>query len=152
MARKMRTGFLPFCQRTRSRRGPNGRIRTRAKVNVSKTLQKEVTILRNYRLEAVEQGIARISLKTNVLTPVVDPQLLVQLIQRRFKGEIFLDVVAGKVISRQFTSDNTEIGWAGADSTLHATSLRSEQIQSTSQAVTPAALDQKVSVRETTSR
>jgi hypothetical protein len=98
------------------------------KVSVTKQLQREVKILRQYRLEAVEGGIARISEKSAVVTPVTDPQQSVQLIQRTYSGTIAFDLRAGRVTNRTTSFDNTEIGWAGEDSSYRAVGNWKEQL------------------------
>ncbi|HEX6984002.1 MAG TPA: hypothetical protein VF170_01440, partial [Planctomycetaceae bacterium] len=98
------------------------------RVTLTERLTQEVKILRQYRLERVEEGVAVIGVKTSLLTPVTEPAMLVQLIQRTSAGTIRFDVAAGRVVARTVEVDNTEIGWHGADSSLRAVSSRTERL------------------------
>lgn len=90
------------------------------RIAVTKTLHRDVTILRQYRLESLAGGVATIKYKTSPLTTVTEPGQLVQLIQRTSTGTIRFDVRAGRVAGRTASVDNIEIGWAGADSSYRA--------------------------------
>lgn len=98
------------------------------RIAVTQKLHRDVTILRQYRLESVENGIATISCKSSPLTAVTDPGQLVQLIQRTAAGTIRFDIHAGRVIGRSTKVDNIEIGWAGADSSYRALCTFDEQL------------------------
>ncbi len=71
-----------------------------------------------YTLVKVETGVATISLQTQVLTPVDDPKVRSQLVQRLTSGTIKFDVDAGRVLSKQMDLDETVIGFNGADSIM----------------------------------
>ena len=71
-----------------------------------------------YRLEKVETGVATISVKTQVLTPVEDPRLQCQLMQRISEGEIRFDVDAGRLLSKQLDWDGNVLGFNGAESNM----------------------------------
>jgi len=109
------------------------------RITVTKRLHKDVTILRQYRLESVEGGVATIAFKTAPLTAVAEPSQLVQLIQRTSSGKIRFDVRAGRILGRKVEVDNVEIGWAGADSTYRARCTWDERLV--------PATDAKVSAR-----
>lgn len=102
-------------------------IRT-TKVSVTRELTQEVKILKQYRLERIEDDVAVIAVKSSVLTPVTEPSMLVQLIQRTSSGTIRFDCAAGRIADWQVDVDNTEIGWHGADSSLRAVSRWNEQL------------------------
>ena len=71
-----------------------------------------------YGLERVSAGVATISVKTQILTPLHDPTLRSQLVQRLSNGEIKFDIDAGRIIRRQLDWDETVIGFRGADSNM----------------------------------
>lgn len=98
------------------------------KVSVTRELKQEVKLLKQYRLERIENGVAVISLKSSVMTPVTEPSMLVQLIQRTSTGTIRFDVAAGRIIDWKVDVDNTEIGWHGPDSSLRAVSTWNERL------------------------
>ena len=105
------------------------------RVSVTRTLSQEVSILKQYRLESIDDGIAVIRLKSSVLTPVSEPAMLVQLIQRTSSGTIRFDIEAGRIIEQVADVDNTEIGWHGPDSSLRAIAKTSSRLVVESTAV-----------------
>lgn len=71
-----------------------------------------------YELKQVRTGIATIAARTEVLTPVDDPAVQSQLVQRVKRGEVRFDVDAGRVLQQQMDIDETVIGFSGADSMM----------------------------------
>lgn len=88
---------------------------------------KRVKIRQLYTLEKVQSGLATISVETQVLTPVNDPAIESQLVQRMKKGEIKFDVDAGRVISQQMDIDETVIGFSGPDSIMKYLARHTEE-------------------------
>jgi len=74
-----------------------------------------------YSLERVKNGVATIKMATVILTPVHDPAVEAQLIQRQTEGTIRFDIEAGRVISQQMDLDKRVVGFAGKTepSSLH---------------------------------
>jgi hypothetical protein len=89
---------------------------------------KDVSTRLKYRLEKVQAGVATISVKTQVLTPINDAKLESQLVQKTSSGEIKFDVDAGRVISKQLDWDETIIGFNGADSNMKYLARFTEQL------------------------
>ena len=79
---------------------------------------KKVETRQVYQLEKVDLGVATISVVTQVLTPVSDPKLESQLVQRLQKGTIKFDIDAGRLIHKQMDLDESVLGFAGADSSM----------------------------------
>jgi hypothetical protein len=79
---------------------------------------KKIKIRKNYTLEKVQTGVATISIKTEVLTPVDDPRIESQLVQQLTDGTIKFDVDAGRVIAKEMNWDETVVGFNGADSMM----------------------------------
>jgi hypothetical protein len=79
---------------------------------------KKISIRKNYELEKVQTGVATISIKTEVLTPVNDPRIESQLVQQLTAGTIKFDVDGGRVISKEMNWDETVVGFNGADSMM----------------------------------
>jgi hypothetical protein len=73
----------------------------------------------HYTLEKVIHGVATISVATQVLTPVNNPAIQSQLVQRLTQGTIRFDLDAGHVISKQLDLDERVLGFHGADSSVH---------------------------------
>ena len=68
--------------------------------------------------QSVKTGVATISVKTEVLTPVNDPQIKSQLVQQLTNGELKFDIDAGRVLSQQIDWDETVVGFSGDDSLM----------------------------------
>ena len=66
---------------------------------------KKVQTRQQYKLEKVEAGVATITLETQVLTPINDPKVQSQLVQRLQRGTIKFDVDAGRLIHKQLDID-----------------------------------------------
>lgn len=79
---------------------------------------KKVKTRQLYTLEQVKTGVATISVRTEVLTPINDPKLEVQLVQQLTNGEIKFDLDAGRILSKQMDWDETVVGFNGTDSNL----------------------------------
>jgi hypothetical protein len=71
-----------------------------------------------YSLRSVKTGVATIDVKTEVLTPIDDPALEAQMVQRLQQGHVRFDIDAGRLLSRQMDMDKTVIGFNGADSQM----------------------------------
>lgn len=102
--------------------------RYQVKVNVTRKLKKDVTLLRTYRLRSVEDGRATIGLNTSIVTAVNNPKVRAQLIQRTPSGTIEFDLKRGLIASRKLTVDRVVIGPFGAKSSLRAVSVREEEL------------------------
>jgi len=77
---------------------------------------KKVQTRQQYRLEKVEAGVATITLETQVLTPVNEPKVQSQLVQRLQRGTLKFDVDAGRLIHKQLDIDEEVFGFSGNDS------------------------------------
>lgn len=71
-----------------------------------------------YTLQSVKSGVATINVKTEVITPINDPQVEAQLVQQLINGELKFDVDAGRLMSRQVDWDETVVGFNGSDSLM----------------------------------
>lgn len=88
---------------------------------------KVVKVRQQYTLEKVETGVATIGVITQVLTPLDDPKLQSQLVQRLQKGTVKFDIDAGRIIQRQMDLDETVLGFSGADSSMQYLARYSEE-------------------------
>jgi hypothetical protein len=77
---------------------------------------KKISTRQRYKLDKVENGVATISVATQVLTPVNDPKVQSQLVQRLQEGIIKFDVEAGRLIHKQMDLDQAVFGFSGPDS------------------------------------
>lgn len=81
-----------------------------------------------FTLQQVQTGLATIVVQTQILTPVNDPKVQSQLVQRIKRGEIKFDLDAGRIQSQQMDIDETVIGFNGADSIMKYLSRLSEEL------------------------
>ncbi len=81
-----------------------------------------------FRLEDVRTGVATISMQTQVLTPIDDPAIEAQLVQRLSSGEIRFDIDAGRILSQQMDVDKTVIHPQGEQSSMHYMSRFTEKL------------------------
>ena len=108
--------------------GDEWKDRIQVCVNVTNKLTKLVTLQRRYRFDSVKASLATISLRTSVLTPIKNPMIRVQLIQREPKGTIVFDIEQGRMVSRELKIDRVVVGAAGPKSSIRAVSLRREKL------------------------
>ena len=71
-----------------------------------------------FQLDKVVAGLATISLKSEVLTPVNDPRIEAQLVQRLLNGTIKFDIDAGRVQRQRMASKASVLAFSGADSSM----------------------------------
>ncbi|WP_298865808.1 DUF6263 family protein [uncultured Gimesia sp.] len=97
-------------------------------VSVGKTLRKKVPIRRTFTLESMEDQIAVIKFKTNVLKRQNDPKIGLQLIQKTPSGSIKLDIERGVIISQDVSSDKAQIGIFDGQGAMRAITSRVESL------------------------
>jgi hypothetical protein len=79
---------------------------------------KKVDLRQLYTLENVATGVATIKVESQVLTPISDPALEAQLIQRMTEGTVKFDLDAGRVIAQQTDLNRQVIGFNGPASSM----------------------------------
>jgi len=89
---------------------------------------KRIKLHEQYRLESVKTGVATISVETQVLTPLKDPEIESQLVQRLTSGTIKFDIDAGRVLSRQLDQDKVVIGFSGPESFMKCLARLTEEL------------------------
>jgi len=80
---------------------------------------KVIKTRQHYTLDSVANGVATISVVTQVLTPVSNPKIQSQLVQRMTQGTIRFDIDAGHVLSQKLELDERVLGFQGPESSLH---------------------------------
>jgi len=99
--------------------GPGDQWSVPADVTVSKgTRPLTVKTRQLYTLVSIQNGIAVVQTETQVLTPIDDPEIEAQLVQRSTSGEVRFDVEEGRVVSQQLDVDKSVVGFRGAQSVL----------------------------------
>lgn len=86
-----------------------------------------VSMLRTYKLAAVNGNDATIEFRTSILTPIEDPALSAQLIQRETSGKLTFDLTAGLITGRSSSVDRTVVNPFGPKTSLRAAGTYSEK-------------------------
>ena len=92
---------------------------------------KRIKIRKTYTLEKVQTGVATISVRTEVLTPIDNARIQSQIVQQLTNGTIKFDLDAGRLISKQMDWDETVIGFNGAESQLKYLARINEELLDT---------------------
>ena len=87
-------------------------------VKLESGVVKKIQTRQQFKLEEVKSGVATISTETVVLTPVRDPAIEAQLIQRASSGTVRFDIEAGRVLGQQMDLDKQVFGFRGEASTM----------------------------------
>lgn len=98
--------------------GATWNVPEEVKIRLDDGRELKIKVRQQYKLEKVETGVATISVETQVLTPVDDPKVQVQLVQRLQRGTIRFDVDAGRLIHKQMDLNESVIGFNGAESNM----------------------------------
>jgi len=104
--------------------------------DVEVSLQRTVTkikTLETYTLQDVKDGVAAIRVVTQILTPIHDPVLEAQVVQRESTGIVRFDLKAGRVLSRKVEVDKRVVGFAGHGASVlgYRTQLTAELLPKT---------------------
>jgi hypothetical protein len=89
---------------------------------------KRVKALQQFTLEDVKNGVATIQVATEVLTPITNPAIEAQLVQREAAGRVRFDIDAGRIIGQQMDIDKHVVGFRGEASSIHYVNRFSEQL------------------------
>ncbi len=90
--------------------------------------QKQIKTRQVFRLDSITGGVATISTESQVLTPIDDPTIKVELIQKLTKGKVRFDIAAGRILSQQLDLDETVIGFQGEASVMNYLGRMTEQL------------------------
>ncbi|MBI3465236.1 MAG: hypothetical protein HY000_19595 [Planctomycetes bacterium] len=94
---------------------------------------KKIKTQQVFKLLSVKNDVATISVQTQILTPIHDPAIEAQVMQRASTGEVRFDVTQGRIISQQMDVDKSVVGFSGAASSMHCLTRFSERLQSGAQ-------------------
>jgi hypothetical protein len=78
---------------------------------------KTVKVQYVYTLESFRGDLANIKVKTEILTPIKDPQEQAQLVQNTVNGALAIDLAKGQIVSRQIDWDANVVGFNGEQGT-----------------------------------
>ena len=89
----------------------------------------QVSILRTFRLESVEAGVAKISFRCSIESAIrKDITVAVQLIQVTPRGTITFDIERGLMLRREMQYDESVFNALGAESLLTSTGTNTEEL------------------------
>jgi len=80
---------------------------------------KRVKVRQVSRLDGVAGGIATITTQSQVLTPIDDPSIKVELIQKLTRGQVKFDIEQGMIVDQQLDLNETVIGFQGEASVMN---------------------------------
>lgn len=108
--------------------GGSWKERFEVPVTLDNGLVQQVTVQRQYELVEMTDGIAKIRVRAVVLSPISDPKIELQLIQRTPAGEIQFDTTRGLLVSQSSKIDKTVLGAIGPDSRITALGTVTEKL------------------------
>jgi hypothetical protein len=109
--------------------GGTWKDRFQVPVTVGETnLTKNIVIQRQYQLIDITGSIARISLKSAIITPAETPQIEAQLAQRTPQGTIQFDLQQGMIIAQDLRTEQTVVNALGQQTQLTSTSQTTERL------------------------
>lgn len=73
--------------------------------------KRNIMMQQKYTLESVENGLATISVQTQVLTPVHNPEIEVQLVQQKMHGTVKFDLDAGRIVDQRLETNEKVVGF-----------------------------------------
>jgi len=120
--------FLMLLPETETAVGGTWKEEFQVQVRGGENLQLPVQILRTYRLEAVENGIARVTFRSSVRTPLRGTVIRSQLIQATPSGSFLLDISRGQMVRREFRWNETVIGALGPESILSSHGTQTDEL------------------------
>lgn len=92
-------------------------------------LVKTIRTTQRFELESVQNGVATIRVETLILTPISDPALEAQVVQRESAGRVRFDIQAGRVIGQLMELDKRVVGFSGEASSMHYQTRFTEELQ-----------------------
>src|SRR5690606_7138851 len=97
-------------------------------IRTGKGQQASIKTRQVFRLESVTDTVATIATEAQMLTPIDDPAVKVELIQKLVKGKIKFDIEAGRIVSQKLDLDETVIGFQGEASVMNYLGRMTEEL------------------------
>ncbi len=97
-------------------------------VRLTRDINSQILILRTFRLESVNDGIATVSFRSSIESPVKGPNVRSQLIQAIPRGTMRFDIARGVMLRRELQFNETIIGAFGRESLLSSVGANTEQL------------------------
>ena len=89
---------------------------------------KSIQTRQRYELKKVEGSVATIAVETQILTPVSNPEIRAQLIQRMWQGTMDFDIDSGRMIGQRTDLDERVLGFSGPESSMHYVARVTEEL------------------------
>lgn len=89
---------------------------------------KRIQAVQQFKLEEVKTGVAVIRVSTDILTPISDPAIESQLVQREAAGRVWFDIDAGRVLRQEMETDKRVVGFRGDASSIHYVNRFTERL------------------------
>lgn len=86
----------------------------------STTFNQTIQLIRSYELAKVEGNTATLNVRTGLLTPTSDPEILRQIVQLTPSGVVEFDLAQGRILSRSMKIDQKVVDAFGKQSLLQA--------------------------------
>lgn len=90
---------------------------------------KKIKSQQRFSVDSIKDGVATIRVETVILTPINDPVIEAQLVQRETRGTVKFDIARGRVIEQSSHMDKRVIGHIGETSSMHYTMQFSEKLR-----------------------
>jgi hypothetical protein len=97
-------------------------------VRVTQEINRQVPILRTFRLDSVENGVATISFRSSIETPVKGAIVRSQLIQATPRGTMTFDIDRGVMLRREMRYNESVVGALGQESVLSSIGTNTETL------------------------
>lgn len=91
-------------------------------------LKRDFTILKTYKLEKVENQVAKITFTSAIAPPVRTPDLQLQIVQLLPQGSIYFDIEKGRILERSLIIDKQIVGLHGGKGSMHVKTRRTERL------------------------
>ncbi|WP_198953655.1 DUF6263 family protein [Rhodopirellula sp. MGV] len=108
--------------------GESWSIPREIKARTDDGLVKPIKIRELYTLEKVKAGVATLSIRSELLTPIKEESVRAQVVQQLSNGTIKFDLDAGHMISKELTWDETVVGFQGANSLMEYRARMNEEL------------------------
>lgn len=97
-------------------------------VTLKDGVMKKIRTRQQFTLENVIDDVATITVDSQILTPIHDPAIEAQLIQRLSAGTVRFDISTGRVLRQQLDLDRHVIGFSGPASSMHYVTRFTEKL------------------------
>lgn len=79
----------------------------------------KINVRQEFTLESLNNGIAKIKFRSDVLTPSLSPSVQARILDKYNEGHVLLDLDAGHIISQELRVDKRVTGFQGTSSNIH---------------------------------